>query len=130
MKALEQAADPFCNAAVVASWQGKPAALALEVADPVEATGYKISNTLVSNFVLPPWFDRALPHPKGWDFCAQLAYACEVQSGGYAQYSRDNSTWQEVLSRINAKRSYRSHPAMEKYSRHHRRQHRGQGVSP
>jgi hypothetical protein len=83
---LEMLVDPFCN-----EWRrmGVERRVALEIADPVQADTYPILSTLfgetrqimVSNYVLPRWFDPAAP--GGFDAMAKLAAPFSMSPGGY-----------------------------------------------
>jgi hypothetical protein len=53
---------------------------ALEVADAVEADSYKIGDVLVSNFVLPPWFNGGA---GPYDYLGLCKAPYEVRPGGY-----------------------------------------------
>lgn len=111
---LEQLADPWaCNAAV-ATWQGRPAAIAWENCDPVENDGYSVGGALLSNFVLPAWFTGG---GNRWDFLGRLKAPLTMTKGGYVAFCRDLKNWQDSFGAHHKKTN-------SDYSRHHRRQHR------
>lgn len=91
---LEQLVDPWVNAAAVARWSGRAAALAMEVADPVENDEYVINGVRVSNFVLPTWFLTGLP-PGPVDFLGKLSFSLTLRPGGYQSYSFDLRSWRQ-----------------------------------
>jgi len=85
---LEMIADPYVNLLATPTDANNHYLYAYEVGDPVEsdASGYTISalgqNVLVSNFVLPGWFDSLSTGP--YDYRNQLTGPFQVQSSGYA----------------------------------------------
>ena len=95
---LEQLADPYVQTAVVAqSFQGKPAAIAYETGDPVEADSYDIDGVPVSNFVLPAWFEDN-PVPSGrYDFLQKLTAPLTLTAGGYVAYTTDLRNWAQYM---------------------------------
>ena len=91
----EMAVDPWLNAAFQ-DLQGT--FWAAEVCDPVEddSYGYTIDGVLVSDFVLPAWFDPS-PSVKGPLHHGGLAMAAfAVLDGGYAQKFTATGQWQQV----------------------------------
>jgi hypothetical protein len=76
---LELLADPNINL-----WadDGKSRELALEVGDPVEATGYEINGVTVSNFVLQSYFD-VQSRAGIYDFLGLLKKPWTMLPGGY-----------------------------------------------
>ena len=90
----EMAVDPWLNSAYQdrhgVFWAG-------EVCDPVEkdAYGYRIGDTLVTDFVTPDWF--AHPHSGSrYDFQRHCHKPFEVLSEGYAQQFDPNRGWVQV----------------------------------
>src|SRR5215472_4353716 len=90
----EMAVDPWLNSAYQdpqgVFWAG-------EVCDPVESDqyGYKIGNTLVTDFIAPNWF--AHQHAQGAiDFKGHSRRAFEILSGGYAQKFDPHRGWVQV----------------------------------
>ena len=95
---LEQLADPYVETAVVVSaFQGRPAALAYETADPVEADSYSIDGVSVSNFVLPAWFQDAAPTGVKLDYLGRLTAPLTLTPGGYVAYTTDLTNWQQFM---------------------------------
>jgi hypothetical protein len=93
---LEQLADPYVQTAVlVSSFQGRPAALAYETADPVEADSYEIDGVPVSNFVTPAWFQDAAPTGARLDYLGRLTAPLTVTAGGYIAFTTDMQNWQQ-----------------------------------
>lgn len=90
----EMAVDPWLNSAYQdpqgTFWAG-------EVCDPVEDDryGYKIGETLVSDFVTPNWFAHANAQGK-IDFKGHAQSAFAVLSGGYAQKFDTQAGWQQI----------------------------------
>jgi hypothetical protein len=110
---LELLADPWINLLAEGAFGGKPAIYAVEVGDPVEGDSYAIDSVLVSNFVLPSWFQLGL---KGttYDHLGKLILPFTMTSGGYVSYMTTIGTWQQSFgakcSRVN-KHSHYSRPA-------------------
>jgi len=97
---LEQLADPYVQTAVVvASFKGKPAALAYETGDPVEADSYQIDGVAVSNFVTPAWFQDSAPPGTKLDYLGKLTAPLTLTPGGYVAYTTDLTNWQQYMSR-------------------------------
>ncbi len=115
---LEQLADPWvCNTAI-APWQGRQAALAWEVADPVENDEYVINGVRVSNFILPGWFDPQLAAGTHVDYMNTLAgRPLTMSPGGYVAYTTDLTSWQQSF----AERCPAHQRVLQRYSRRHRR---------
>ncbi|WP_296000804.1 hypothetical protein [Rugamonas sp.] len=87
----EMAVDPWLNGAYQDTaghfW-------AAEICDPVQGDqyGYKIGDTLVSDFVTPNWF--AHRHSQvAMDFCGHAGAAFDVLPGGYAQKYEPQLGW-------------------------------------
>lgn len=69
---------------------------AYEVGDAVENDAYEIDNVMVSNFVLPPYFEP----PTNWqhmklDFMGLVKTPGEIRPGGYGQYW-DGAGWKSI----------------------------------
>jgi hypothetical protein len=85
-EAIEAFIDPTCN-----RWVDAPDGrlYALEVVDPVAADGYVIelagASIVVSDFVLPAWFDTATPATFSTDYLGRLKGAWRTRPSGYAQ---------------------------------------------
>ena len=77
---------------------GKPCFMDLEVCDPVENDEYNIQNIPMSNFILPSWFEPAMPNQK-YDYLGKLGAPCTLDSGGYFGYSFNLKTWNEQQGR-------------------------------
>lgn len=89
-EASEQFVDPSCNAWIDGPFTidgVKYAAVALEVADPVEADGYFIrvgtTTVTVSNFVFPAWFDAQAHASARFDQLSLLQAPFTMTDGGY-----------------------------------------------
>jgi hypothetical protein len=81
---LEQILDPYVNLSVLDPHTAR--IMAYEVADAVEddSLGYKINNTLVSDFVTPQWFEPGFVGPCS--FRQNVHRAFELAKGGYIGY--------------------------------------------
>ena len=89
----EMAVDPTIN---LSAQDSSGSFWAYEVCDPVEDDkyGYKIGDTLVTDFVTPAWF--GFKNESGaLDFQKQASQPFVVLSGGYAQKFESNG-WQQV----------------------------------
>lgn len=84
---LEMLADPEINLTVfVQSAVDKGILYAYEVCDACEADqfGYQIGGTLVSDFVLPSWFESfRAPGSAQFDYASQIGQPFELLAGGY-----------------------------------------------
>lgn len=124
---LEQLVDPWVYlTALVPSWQGSPAALALEVCDPVEGDTYDVNGFALSNFILPLWFTPG-PLPSGSpalvDFLGRLSDPLSLTPGGYQAYTRDLVNWQDSFAR----RALLLQRYALRHSRHQRRRRSARG---
>lgn len=89
---LEMLADPYINL-VATNWVQKGTSTwwlrqyAYEVADPCEdeRDGYLIDGVLVSDFVLPRWFNSRIVPPPGerFNFQGTMTKPLELRPGGY-----------------------------------------------
>lgn len=79
---LEWFVDPHCN---LFADTGQGFAVAYEVGDPVESDSYAIgsSDVMVSNFVLPAWFDPQAAPNSTFDFLGRVRAPFEMTDGGY-----------------------------------------------
>lgn len=81
---LETYGDPFCNA-----WSdsGRGFLVATELCDPVEADVYPIrwndTEVMVSNFVLPEWFDPTQSEGERFDYMGRCTAPFSMTPGGY-----------------------------------------------
>jgi hypothetical protein len=84
---LEMLGDPEINLTAFRQNTNTTGTLfAFENCDSVEddSLGYKINNTLVSDFVTPAWFDpAATPGSTKFDFCGHLNAPFTLAPGGY-----------------------------------------------
>lgn len=110
---LELLADPNVNL-----WadDGGSRELAIEVGDPVEATGYDINGVTVSNFVLQSYFDA---HSRAgvYDFLGLLKKPWTMLPGGYQifrtggkitqKYGRSFPAWRKTAKSFPAARTAR-----------------------
>jgi hypothetical protein len=92
------AVDPWLNSAYQDPrgifWAG-------EICDAVESEqyGYKIGDTLVTDFILPTWY--AHEHSGGpIDFKGHTDQPFQVLSGGYAQYFDPTRGWVQVTGSL------------------------------
>jgi hypothetical protein len=93
----EMAVDPTIN---LAAQDSKGTFWAYESADPVEADqfGYEIGTVLVTDFLLPTWFDfKGSSGP--YDFKGHCTDAFQILSGGYAQQFNESSGWVQLNAR-------------------------------
>lgn len=117
---MEQLADPWCDGYRLGAYQGEQAAVAYEVADPVEADSYLCCGVPVSNFVLPAWFRDDAKAGTQVDFLKRLSAPLTCTAGGYVSFSRDLATWSnDVQGRMRPHRQ-----AAHRLSRHGRRDRR------
>jgi hypothetical protein len=97
---VETFGDPTCNAYVTGP-SGRR--LARELADPVEADAYPISvrigpdtrQVMVSNFVLPSWFNGA---GGPYDYLKHLDAPETMTKGGYFEYLDGSGNSQQVFA--------------------------------
>lgn len=84
---LEMLADPDINLCALVMMSTSSRLYAYEVCDPCEADalGYKIGDVLVSDFVLPTWFER-LRGRHQVDFCKHLLTPLTLAPGGYMSF--------------------------------------------
>jgi hypothetical protein len=88
----EMQVDPFINSVIQTS---NTRFYATEVGDPVEddSYGFVYDGVLMSDFVLPAWFQPGAPGP--FDYGRHIVQPLEVLEGGYAQYFSSGS-WHQV----------------------------------
>lgn len=99
---LETLVDPYCNA-----WRamGGGRSVALEVCDPVQGDTYPVPVTilgerrqvLVSNYVLPRWFDTAAR--GGFDRMGRLSLPFSMTDGGYLIVRDEHGNQDNVFAR-------------------------------
>lgn len=118
---LEQAKDAFCQQGQVGTWEGKVAAIADEVADPVQADVYQMDGVWLSNFVRPSWFNEEAKDPRGYDYLANLTSPCTLRPGGYISLTFDLRTWNQVFAYRHPMAGYRFHEGVVRYARRSRR---------
>lgn len=101
---LEMIVDPYTIWTSFDQTSAYSRAYSLEVADPVEddSIGYKINNTLVSNFVTPQWFNSSLAaNSAQFDFMKVLNMPVSLAKGGYCSYidmSNPSAGWQQSFA--------------------------------
>jgi hypothetical protein len=92
-------ADPTC-----ALWADttQNAAIAYELADPVESDSYSIAvgrepttEIAVSNFVYPAWFDAQAPAGSRFDYLGNLKAPFSMNKGGYYVVMTEGTTSQQ-----------------------------------
>jgi hypothetical protein len=94
----EMAIDPTIN---LAAQDARGMFWAYESADPVEADefAYEIDGVLVTDFVLPSWFDfKGSSGP--YDFKGHCTDAFQVLRGGYAQRFDTDAGWVQINASI------------------------------
>jgi len=95
---LEILGDPFVN---LSAQMGDGNFYAYEVGDPVEADaiGYLIDGILVSDFVLPSYFEQG--STSKFDFKGHLSAGCPALTpGGYiSEYNAKTNSWTQILVR-------------------------------
>ncbi len=101
---LEMLADPGTSTCENAQTSNSNRFYAREVCDPVEADslGYKINNTLVSNFVFPEWFQVQWPaNSRQFDFMKSTTNPLQLTSGGYISFvdlANPSIGWQQSFA--------------------------------
>ncbi len=79
----------------IALWLGRPAALAVEPADPVEGLTYLIDWVEVSDFVFPAWYSGAAGRV---DWLGRLSCGLQLAPGGYQSYTTDHGrSWSDTF---------------------------------
>jgi hypothetical protein len=95
---LETFADPHVNLWADA---GDGTAVAFEICDPVESDGYLVTDSftgtpvLVSDFVLPAWFDPNARAGDQLDWMGQVHRPFEMSKGGYVVVMREGKVDQK-----------------------------------
>lgn len=94
---LEMLADPDC--ALAAQLGTKAVFVAREIGDPVESDqwAYLVGDVLVSDFVLPSWFQRQAHKP--FDFGGHLHSPLTLLPGGYVSIWTPKDTWTQKTAR-------------------------------
>ncbi|UGA44079.1 hypothetical protein HU230_0038670 [Bradyrhizobium quebecense] len=105
---LEMLADPWMDRCCLNIGMDSCQILACEVCDPCEddGYGYVIGNTLVSDFILPTWFDAKSPGSR-FDFCGHMKGPLQILAGGYIG-SYDFKTGWTQLRTPNASKQFES----------------------
>lgn len=75
-----------------------------EVCDAVEldTLGYRIHGVLLSDFVLPGWFQPEVNHTKPLSFCGHVTKPYELASGGYISFidlRNPSKGWQQIFAK-------------------------------
>lgn len=99
---LETLVDPNLSLSGVG---GDDVVRAVEVCDPVEEDWYDLNGVLVSNFVLPSWF-QPIDAPAKFDCQGRLGSAGELSAGGWCYIFRDGE-WYDTGARKRASRQAR-----------------------
>jgi hypothetical protein len=93
---LEMILDPYIDSTVfVQNSETTGDLIALEACDACEddSFGYKINDVLVSDFVLPAFFEHnRVPHSTKFDFCGVLTEPLSIGKGGYLSIFPVNPT--------------------------------------
>lgn len=78
--------DGACNLWADKSLGANPLSYAVELADPCEATSYRLTGSRValSDFVLPAWFDPGVPKSRKTSWTGACRGPFNVARGGYA----------------------------------------------
>lgn len=103
---LEMLGDPDINLTV----QAGSIFIAYEVGDPVEADkfGYKIGDILVSDFVLPSYFETFRKDRSAqFDYCNHVTRPFQILDGGYQAYLDLHKLWLGWQQRFRADTSHR-----------------------
>ena len=100
---LEMLVDPWINLTAESDGQdGSITLYAYECSDAVEADalGYKIGDVLVSDFVLPAWFQPLVPGP--YSFRKSVTAPFQLAPGGYISILQAGSGvgWQQVTAQL------------------------------
>ncbi len=91
---IEMGGDPFGNRLVAVTLAGKRVRLLVELADPCEEMTYAIDQVVVSDFLLPGYYQTAGTKD---DFLGMLKGPLSMGQGGYFSYLDDqNNWWQET----------------------------------
>lgn len=91
----EAARNPFVNGWTTMPGHGGKRKVANEVADPVQDGSYEKAGGVVSNFVLPSWFDADGVAP--FDFLGQLTRPFSKTEGGYFEIDTAGVVTQEGM---------------------------------
>jgi hypothetical protein len=98
---IEQYIDPLCNSFAVVTFQGHSVFTLREACDAVESQSYAVGRDLMSNFVLPAYFDTVTPHPPGtkFDYLGRLTAPMTIAAGGYLliRDPRNDTGWGQVF---------------------------------
>ena len=93
---LEMLADPWMDRCCLSIQNGTSQILAYEVCDACEydGFGYKIGDTLVSDFVFPDWFDANSTGSR-FDFCGFVKAPLQLLPGGYIGIFDQKTGWSQ-----------------------------------
>jgi len=92
---LEMIGDPYVDISVFVQTTATEGYLfAFEMCDAVEddSIGYKINDVLVSDFVLPPFYETGAVAGAKFDFCGHLTAPLSIAPGGYMSIFPVNPT--------------------------------------
>lgn len=117
----EQVVDPWTIACVLAIWEGKPAVLALEVADPVEGDYVTVKGLAMSDYVTPAWFGAAHAAGARLDAGRLVTTPLTLRPGGYQAWSGDLTSWHNSFAAGLRPSLYRAARNACRYSRCARR---------
>lgn len=114
---LEQAEDWDCEDIREVVWNGRPAWVRKEIADPVERDTYLIDGVPVSNFVTPYWFSQSPPGGARFDFLGRLTAPLTLGPGGYIPIAFSPRSWINLTSDAREVSAYRMAMFATEYSR-------------
>lgn len=93
----EMLVDPNIDRTVATMFNGKTVTTIEEVCDPVEGDTYTVDGVLVSNFVLPAFYDAAPQSGVKYDFLGRLTAPMTMDAGGYMSFEDDAGNWTQVF---------------------------------
>jgi hypothetical protein len=120
----EQSVDPFCASAWIGTWEGKPAAIALETDDAVEQESYDVLGVPLSNFVHPSWFDESGKVHGSLDQMGVCTKPCQLMPYGYMDVTADLRLWSSYSHAGRPPSMYRANLTQQLYTRSSRRRRR------
>jgi hypothetical protein len=94
---LEMLADPWMDRCCLNIQEGSSQIFAYEVCDACEddGFGYRIGDTLVSDFVFPSWFNAKSTGPR-YDFCDFVKAPLQILPGGFIGVFDPKSGWSQL----------------------------------
>ncbi len=102
---IEMLADPWLVLSTLTPGSSNTSAnvVAWELCDACEADGYgyAINGSLVSDFVLPSWFDYTASPQVKYDYCGHITAPLQLLSGGYTSIIIDavvGNGWTQVTA--------------------------------